>query len=150
MSPLAIPPVIDSTPQITLCFTQTAGFSFLAAQAFFGPTVSVWDGVNGLIASNSIVQVNSAIIGNGNSGVGVRAENNATVILRGGTTRTTITGTGGALRTGGSGLASIAYGAGAGAWEEVAGYNGNFTRKNEGTAAAPISDASRITNSLAN
>jgi hypothetical protein len=33
---------------------------------------------------------------------------------------------------------------GAGQFEEVIGYNGNFTRRLEGTPAAPLYDTSRI------
>jgi hypothetical protein len=61
--------------------------------------------------------------------------------------RTWGTGTGSPLRVGpnNAGNAAIAYGTGVGAFEEVAGFNGNFTRVFAGTAAAPTGDPSRIT-----
>jgi hypothetical protein len=58
---------------------------------------------------------------------------------------TTGTGTGSPLRVGiGAANPAIAYGSGAGQYEQVAGFNGNFHRMFAGTTAAPTGDASRI------
>jgi hypothetical protein len=55
------------------------------------------------------------------------------------------TGTGNPLRVGvGAANPAIPYGNGAGAFQEAAGFNGNFHRMAAGTAAAPTGDASRI------
>lgn len=63
----------------------------------------------------------------------------------GGSPYTVGTGTGSPLRVGvGGSNPAIAYGTGAGAFEEVAGFNGNFQRFLNGTAAAPLGDGSRI------
>ena len=52
------------------------------------------------------------------------------------------TGTGSPLRVGKG--AAVAYGTAAGAYEEAAGFNGNFHRMFAGTVTAPTGDASRI------
>lgn len=78
---------------------------------------------------------------NANTGWGIRVRNGGRARVQAGN-RTLITGISGDLNIDG---ASVAYGAGVGQWEEVLGYNGNLTRKNEGTATAPIGDGgSRI------
>ena len=87
--------------------------------------------------------VDASLNGAGNSSVGVECRMDATANIRGGTL-CTLTGTSGDLRvqTG----AIISYGTGVGDFNEVAGWNGNFTRALEGTATAPTGDTSRITN----
>lgn len=89
-----------------------------------------------------------ALLGAGNAGPfiwcvhGGQARINTTA---GGAPYTVGTGTGNPLRVGvGASNPAIAYGAGAGAFEEVAGFNGNFQRFLNGTAAAPLGDGSRI------
>jgi hypothetical protein len=73
---------------------------------------------------------------------GITARLGALVQIAGGDL-VTITGGGGDLKVGDA--AAISYGTGVGDFEEVAGYAGNFTRRLEGTAAAPTGDASVIT-----
>lgn len=83
-----------------------------------------------------------ALQGSGHAGAGIKARQGGTVRVNPGSA-TTITGATGALKvdTG----AAVAYGAGVGEFEEVAGWNGNFTRVLEGTATAPTGAPSRIT-----
>lgn len=95
--------------------------------------------------SNDALAVNAALLGSNNVGPfiwcihGGQARINTTA---GANPPTEGTGAGDPLRVGKG--AAIAYGTAAGAFEEVAGFNGNFHRMLAGTAAAPTGDASRI------
>ena len=84
---------------------------------------------------------NTTINGKDNSHAGINLKWNSTARINGGQ-YTTITGAVGDLQV--QGGAAISYGTGPGQFEEAAGYNGNFTRMLDGTAAAPIGDASRV------
>lgn len=90
-----------------------------------------------------------ALLGSGNSGpfiwciYGAQARIGTTA---GGNPLTVGTGTGNPLRVGPSNASNpaIAYGTGAGAFEQAVGWNGNFTRVFAGTTVAPTGDGSRI------
>lgn len=107
-----------------------------------GPGSFFWADDGGL----SYYQV--GLFGSGNAGPfiwcvhGAQARINTTA---GATPFTVGTGTGNPLRVGvGAANPAIAYGTGVGAFEEVAGFNGNFHRAAAGGVAAPTGDLSRI------
>jgi hypothetical protein len=83
--------------------------------------------------------------GRGNANSGLRCYFNGVARINGGVL-STLTGTSGSLRL--STGAIVAYGTGAGQFEEAAGFNGNFTRMLEGSAAAPTGDVSAIVTRL--
>lgn len=118
-----------------------SSFLFERNVSIYGSTNS---GVNAY--AGSCVAFAIGLLGGSNSVAGVRAHQNSTVYFYTSVgnlpIRVTVTGTTGALKVGNG--AAIAYGAGAGQFSEAAGYNNNFTRKNDGTAAAPVGDASLI------
>jgi len=129
-------------------FVMTGGgrFQMRGGSAQTTKNVSVW----GSTLSESIgLQANASLglfgavqgVGLGAS-VGIRCGGRMSVCQVSGGDSTVITGPGGDLRVASG--AAIAYGAGVGAFEEVAGFNGNFTRVLEGVAAAPTGDASII------
>jgi hypothetical protein len=109
---------------------------------------SAYDGVRVDACSEFVVPKDgSTLNGSGNgTGVaspGVRARHGSIARVPKGTA-CTITGTLGDLRV--EQGAAISYGSGVGQFEEVAGWDGNFTRVLEGTATHPTGDSSRITN----
>jgi len=86
----------------------------------------------------------SALQGSGNGtilGVGLRCQRGGLARINGGGL-TTITGGAGDLKVGIG--AAVPYGAGAGGFEEVAGFNGNLHRLGGSTAAVPLGDMSQI------
>lgn len=84
----------------------------------------------------------STLIGSGNTGVGLICRWGAFADVNGGAD-TTISGATGALKVDiGS---AINYGTAAGEFQEAAGWNGNFSRRLEGTATAPTAFTSTIT-----
>lgn len=86
-----------------------------------------------------------ALFGSGNAGPFVWAVHGGQARIgttAGATPFTVGTGTGNPLRVGKG--AAIAYGTAVGAFEEAAGFNGNFHRMFAGTVTAPTGDASRI------
>ena len=96
--------------------------------------------VNG-VGSKLVQKAGIPIIGAG-SQFGIRCSNGGVAHVLGGT-ETEITGTSGDLSVGTG--AAVSYGTAAGEFEEVAGWNGNFTRMLEGTPTAPTGTTSRIT-----
>ena len=111
---------------------------------FSAEPVSVYSGKGIIVSGNgSNFAASGSINGVNDPGeVGIHAQLGALVQIPGGDLAT-ITGGAGDLKVGSG--AVISYGTAAGEFEEVAGYNGNFTRMLEGTAAAPIGDTSVIT-----
>ena len=118
-----------------------------SAYIFGAPVASYGSALDGIgVTCGSFFGVwsstNVSINGKDNQLAGIRSRWNSTARVNGGQ-YTTITGAVGDLQV--EAGAAISYGTGAGQFEEAAGYNGNFTRMLDGTAAAPISDASRVT-----
>ena len=105
-----------------------------------GTSLRVWGGGSALSTAGSGT---ANILGSGASASGLHARYGAKIIANGGT-RTQITGTAGALRVGPAASATVAYGVGVGAWEQVAGFNGNFYRMNGSVAISPTGDDSQI------
>jgi hypothetical protein len=83
----------------------------------------------------------AACMGDGNITVGILCREGGQALVGGGK-KTEITGGGGALQVGTG--AAIAYGLGLGAFEEVAGFAGNFHRVGGSSATVPLGDLSRI------
>ena len=89
-----------------------------------------------------------AVQGSDNANTGIHVKQNAIVRVNGGDL-TDIDGSSGDVsiaspRAGEADLV-VPYGTGAGALEEVAGFNGYASRINEGTTTAPVGDASYVT-----
>jgi hypothetical protein len=146
---------LDVTPYVTL--TSTGGGVFIgftkAVTATFERPFSSYnapgpvDGVRVGSISRLDMPDEGSLLGSGNGGVGLRVVDNA--LARVDKTNnglaaavTTITGTGGdvQLTTG----AAIAWGTGVGQYAEVAGYNGNFTRRLEVAGGFATGDVSSV------
>ena len=118
---------------------------FRGGSANFSRRVSVWDGAGAdAIRTEGVtcLTFNTVVQGSGTTGAGIHVEGKNGIVKINGGDDTLITGTGGDLQVATG--AVISYGTGVGEFEEVAGFNGNFTRVLEGAAAAPTGDASVI------
>jgi hypothetical protein len=108
----------------------------------FSETLAVYaDGIS-VQGPGSLLVTFGAVVGDNPGYAGIECSFGGQAVIQGGTL-STITGSVGDLKVGNG--AAISYGTGAGEFEEVAGWNGNFTRMLEGTATAPTGDTSRIT-----
>ncbi len=106
-----------------------------------GSSLRVWGPGSAL---SSIGSASAILLGSGATGSGLWARAGAKIYVQGGT-RTQITGATGALRVG-TLVTIVAYGTGAGQFEEAIGYNGNLYAMDGSVPATPTGDESQITN----
>lgn len=104
-----------------------------------GSALRVWGPGSALSCVGS---ASANLLGSGATGNGLWSRFGAKCYVNTGT-QTQVTGTTGALRVGAS-ATIVAYGTGAGQFEEVAGFNGNLYRMNGSVATAPTGDESQI------
>jgi len=109
-----------------------------------GRPIAIWDSPGDalVIMDGTSFYIGTAAVGTDNAGIGIHIVTANCSVRVNGTNSTQLIGDDGALQL--STGAAIDYGTGVGDFEEVLGWNGNFTRVLEGTAAAPTGDASRI------
>jgi hypothetical protein len=127
------------------CYVATANFSVYRCGSFQGHGLLVEGPCLFVAAGSGAATTSAAVLGTGNSGAGIKCMFGGIARVNSNATeeKTAITGGLGALMV--TVGAAVAYGTGVGEFEEVAGYNGNFTRMLEGTATAPTADTSLIT-----